>query len=82
MFPALTELNLCDDEMTYLPPDLSRLKHLANLNLNGNNFQDVFLLFNCLVLTYSISIKNFTCTQELIYKSPLRRASRFYNENS
>lgn len=43
MFPNLTELNLCDNEMTYLPPDLSKLKHLANLNLNGNNFQDVNL---------------------------------------
>jgi len=67
MFPALTELNLCDNEMAYLPPDLSRLKHLANLNLNGNNFQDVFYFYKVLVLTNSIIFKDINMPKEPIY---------------
>ena len=40
-FPNLKELNICDNEIMALPNDLSKLKHLANLNLNGNNFTNV-----------------------------------------
>lgn len=45
-FPKLRELNLSDNDITYLPNDLSKLKFLANLNLNGNKFEDVILTFN------------------------------------
>lgn len=42
-FPNLRELNLSDNEIVNLPEDISRLKLLQNLNLNGNNFDDVII---------------------------------------
>ncbi len=35
-YQNLKELNLQDNQISELPYDLSDLKHLANLNLNGN----------------------------------------------
>ena len=35
-YQNLKELNLQDNQISELPQDLSDLKHLANLNLNGN----------------------------------------------
>ena len=67
--------------MTYLPPDLSRLKALANLNLNGNNFHDVNKYYNRLVFPNSTVFENPSLLKEPVYKSPLRRTSRFHNEN-
>lgn len=42
-FPNLRELNLSDNEIEHLPMELSKLRLLANLNLNGNKFEDVLL---------------------------------------
>jgi Leucine-rich repeat (LRR) protein len=40
-FPNLKELNLSDNEINGFPRDMSQLRFLANLNLNGNSFVDV-----------------------------------------
>ena len=40
-FPNLKELNLSDNEITEMPSDISKLRLLQNINLNGNNFDDV-----------------------------------------
>ncbi len=37
-YPNLKELNVCDNLFTHLPMNLSGMKNLANLNLNGNQF--------------------------------------------
>jgi len=40
-YPNLKELNLCENLLRDLPKDLSGLRYLANLNLNGNQFDNV-----------------------------------------
>lgn len=39
-YPNLKELNVCDNIFKELPMDLSGMQSLANLNLNGNQFND------------------------------------------
>lgn len=39
-YPNLKELNVCDNIFKELPMDLSGMQRLANLNLNGNQFND------------------------------------------
>ena len=38
---SVTKLNLEENEISTLPPDLSGLSHLLELNLNGNPLQDL-----------------------------------------
>lgn len=40
-FQNLQELNLSDNEIREIPKDLSGLKNVAILNLNGNDFSNV-----------------------------------------
>ena len=40
-FPNLQELNLSDNDIRELPADMSGLRKLVLLNLNGNDFNDV-----------------------------------------
>lgn len=47
-YKNLKELNVCDNQFTELPRDLSGMHRLANLNLNGNQFTDV----RCLDVTF------------------------------
>ena len=37
----MRELNLSDNEIVSMPNDMSKLRVLASLNVNGNNFDNV-----------------------------------------
>ena len=82
-FPNLKELNLSDNDMQTLPNDLSRLRVLANLNLNGNNFANVrFSSQNIIkVQANSCCIEKLASIEKSVHQSPLRRISRPHYEN-
>lgn len=83
-FPNLKELNLSDNELTNLPEDLSRLGLLQNMNLNGNNFDDV--IFAIIIRFYNVVHLNCLCfekstiTEKPFHKLTLRRLSGSDNE--
>ena len=81
-FPNLKELNLSDNDMQTLPNDLSRLRVLANLNLNGNNFANVRFFFIVLIVqTNSGCLEKFTTIEKSFHQPSLRRISRPHHEN-
>ena len=83
-FPNLRELNLSDNELTCLPQDISKLKLLANFNLNGNNFENVINISvncDCIVQRHCNSLEKSTVSKKFIHQPAPRRVGGPYNEN-